>query len=212
MRTSPDVSMTDARALNWRFVVPSEPPGLLLLAEDGGRYDTAVTAVLGSLRIDAALRAGPYPAIAATDIGAWAAAENTSSREVLSALAAAVPQGGWIYAGFANAWFPLAPYLPGSLTVCAACGILRRAGLSDIQVFAALPDHRHPGLLVPTSQPEELDHVLRALFLNYQPGDSALAAARRMILRGLRWTAVVLPHRIRAHALPGFGVIGVRPA
>jgi len=207
--TSP--ATADARTLNWRFVAPSEPAGMLLLAVGDETHDAAVVLRPGSGDLAGALSRGPYPAVAAPDLGAWAPGRPGGAAHLLARLATAVGPGGWLYVGFGNAWFPCAPCRPASSTGRTARRILRRAGLSDVALYAALPDQRRPALLVPMDRPEELDHVLNVLFLNYLPGDSSWPAVRRHLLAALRWGASTAPHRMRVHLVPAVGVLARRP-
>ena len=68
----PAVTVVDHRLLNWRFVVPSVPDGLLLLAaaDEAGEVPGAVACDPAL----AALRSGPYPAVVVSDLGRWTAA------------------------------------------------------------------------------------------------------------------------------------------
>ena len=69
----------DARPLNWRFVVPSEPEGLLLLAMDGERIAGAVVPdrTPGALR--EALDGASFPAVAVPDVGSWSGVMGSSA-------------------------------------------------------------------------------------------------------------------------------------
>jgi hypothetical protein len=199
-RESDDV--TDARTLNWRFVVPDEPPGLLFLPTGPGP---------GPVGLAAALAAGPYPAVAVTDLGSWARRRPAEAGRTLARLSAAVAPGGWLCAGFANASYPGTPPLVGALRIQTARRILRRAGLSDPEVYFALPHQRCPALLVPAARPVELDHVLRQLFLTYVPSDGAWAMAQRYLLAAFRRGALLTPHLVRTLLAPGFYVVARRP-
>lgn len=194
--------MTDARTLNWRFVVPDEPPGLLFLPAGGP----------GAGGLAAALDGGPYPAVAVTDLGSLARRRPASAGRTLARLSAAVAPGGWLCAGFANASYPGTPPLVGALRIQTALRVLRRAGLSDPEVYFALPHQRCPALLVPAARPVELDHVLRQLFLTYVPSDGAWAMAQRRLLAALRRGALLTPHLVRTLLAPGFYVVARRPA
>lgn len=202
----------DARVLNWRFVVPDEPEGLLLLPANGERLPSAVTAEPRPDGLASALHRGPYPAIAVPDLGAWTAGHRRAAAgPLLARLCAAVAPAGWLCVGFANAWYPGAPARRGSLGVRTALGILRRSGLSELEVFLALPSQRRPALLVPAARDAELDHVLGRLFLTYVPADSPWPMLRRRVLAVLRRGALVAPHSIRVQLAPAFCVIARRP-
>lgn len=202
----------DARTLNWRFVVPDEPDGLLYLPVEGERVPLAVIAADGLNGLKAALSEGPYPAIAAPDLGRWARHRPALAGPLLSQLCDAVAPGGWLCAGFANANYPATPALTGALRIGTARRILRRAGLSDPDVYYALPNQRCPALLVPAARPTELNHVLRYMFLTYLPGEGPWAAAQRHLLTLLRRGALWTPHGIRTRFAPAFFVIARRPA
>jgi hypothetical protein len=202
----------DARTLNWRFVVPDEPEGLLYLPVNDERVPLAVVAEEGLRGLAVALRGGPYPAVAAPDLGRWARNRPAQAGRMLARLSAAVAPGGWLCAGFANANYPATPALTGALRIRSARRILRRAGLSDLEVYYSLPNQRCPALLVPAARPVELNHVLRYLFLTYLPGEGPWAAAQRHLLTLLRRGALRTPHGIRTRFAPGFYVIARRPA
>jgi hypothetical protein len=202
----------DARLLNWRFLVPDEPEGLLLLPADGEPLPSAVIAEPRPDSLASALRRGPYPAIAVPDLGAWMRRRRPAGTgPLLARLCAAVAPAGWLCVGFANAWYPGAPARPGSLRLRTALGILRRSGLTELEVFLALPSQRRPALLVPAARDTELDHVLRRLFLTYVPADSPWPTLRRRVLAVLRRGALVAPHGIRVQFAPAFCVVARRP-
>jgi hypothetical protein len=201
----------DARTLNWRFVVPDEPEGLLLLPADDERLPSAVVAEPGPAGLEAALQRGPYPAIAAPDLGAWIARRRPGEADrLLVRLCAAVAPGGWLCVGFANAWYPGAPARRGSLDVRTIYRVLRSSDMSLPEVYLALPSQRRPALLVPAARPEELDHVLRRLFLTYVPPGSSWLTLRRQVLGALRRAALIAPHNIRARLAPAFCVVSRR--
>jgi hypothetical protein len=203
----------DARVLNWRFVVPDEPEGLLLLPANGERLPGAVVVESRPDCLASALHRGPYPAIAVPDLGAWTSRRRRAAAGALLArLCAGVGQAGWLYVGFANPWYPGAPARPGSLRVRTALRVLRRSGLSEFEVFFALPSQRRPALLVPTARRMELDHVLHRLFLTYVPAaESPWPTLRRQVLAVLRRGALIAPHRSRMQFAPAFGVVARRP-
>jgi hypothetical protein len=203
----------DARTLNWRFVVPDEPAGLLLVPVAGEHVPSAVVVEPGPAALDAALRGGPYPAIAVPDLAALLARRRPGEAgRLLARLCAAVVPGGWLCVGFANAWYPGAPGRSGSLDVGVVKRALRCSSMSEAEVYLALPSQRRPALLVPAAWPEELDHVLRRLFLTYVPAGSSWVALRRQILGLLRRTALVAPHPIRCRLAPAFYVVARRSA
>jgi hypothetical protein len=203
----PDV---DARLLNWRFIVPAEPKGLLLLPAGAETLPGAVTPgkdPSGGPR----LPDPRYPAIAAPDLAAWLPRGRRGGAACLLAdLAAAVAPGGWLCAGFANRWYPLAPLRPGSLSSGRALRTIRRAGLTEPQLYAALPGQRRAAFLVPLARRAEMDYMLRFLFQTSTPERGRGAVAFRRILRALRLAALLAP-RARRHLVPAYYLIAQRP-
>lgn len=199
----------DARLLNWRYVVPSEPPGLLLLPAAGESLPGAVTP--GIRPLARALLDQRYPAVAAPDLAAWAGrGAAAGAPDLLAALAGAVAPGGWLCVGFPNRWYPAAPLRAGSLSLHAALRALRRSGLTAAEVYAALPDQRRAAFLVPLARPAEMDHMLRALFQTPFPAAGRGAAAFRRMLGGLRRAAILAP-RGRRHLMPAYYVVAGKP-
>jgi hypothetical protein len=206
------MATVDARTLNWRFVVPDEREGLLLVPVDDERIPSAVVAESGPAGLAAALGRRPYPAVAAPDLGGRVGRGRPGETgRLLARLCAAVAPAGWLYAGFANAWYPGAPWRPGSLSLGTALRILRRSGLSDPEVYLALPSQRRPALLVPAARPAELGHVLDRLFVPYVPAELRFARARRELLTMFRSGAAVAPHGIRTRLAPAFSLVARRP-
>lgn len=202
----------DARTLNWRFVVPNEPEGLLHLPVDGEQLPSAVVATPGPDGLEAVLQGGPYPAVAAPDLSGWARRGQVKVGRTLARLCAVVAPGGWLCAGFANRTYPARPMPPGSMPIGTARRILDRSGMSDVEVYLPLPNHGCPALLVPAARPMELDHVLRHLFLNYLPGEGPWAMTQRRLLTVLRRAALLAPHGMRTQFAPGYYVIARRSA
>jgi hypothetical protein len=199
----------DARLLNWRFVVPGEPEGLLLLAADGETLPGAITPGRGALA--GRLPDGPYPAIAIPDLAAWVPERRPrAAARLLAMLAAAVAPGGWLCAGFPNRWYPAAPMRSGSLSLAAALGAVRRAGLTGVEVYAALPDQRRAAFLVPLARPAEMDHMLRVLFETSFPSGGRGALAFRRILAAGRRAALATP-RARRHLVPAYYLVAGKP-
>jgi hypothetical protein len=200
----------DARLLNWRFLVPPEPPGLLLLPAAGETVPGAVIPEPDLL--DRLLPAGRYPAIAIPDLAAWLPRRRRGSQpaRLLAGLAAAVAPGGWLCAGFANSLYPAAPLRPGSLSCARALRTIARAGLTQPELYAALPGPRRAAYLVPLTRPAELDHMLRVLFETSSPPPGRGAAASRRILALMRQAALAAP-RARRHLMPAYYLIARRP-
>lgn len=200
----------DARLLNWRFIVPGEPEGLLLLPAGAETLPGAVTPEKDP-------SGGPqlvglyYPAIAVPDLAAWLPRGRRGATACLLAdLAAAVAPGGWLCAGFANRWCPIAPLRAGSLSSGHALRVIRRAGLTRAELYAALPGHRRAAFLVPLARRAEMDHLLRCLFQTSVPERGLGVIAFRRILHILRRAALLTP-RVRRHLMPAYYLVAQRP-
>ena len=211
------MTVIDHRPLNWRFVVPSEPDGLLLLpaADEAGEVPGAV--VCDPARAALLERAGPYPAVVIADLGRWAKAETghrgrgAGARELLAEAAAAVAPGGWLYASFANPWYPLRSGGAG-LTLAAAAGVLRGAGLRPSSAWLAFPDQRTTAYLVPAGGGAELAYFMRTFFFPYATGPSARKARlRQRALTLMRRLALLAPPRLRPRFAPAFAIVAERP-
>jgi hypothetical protein len=199
----------DARLLNWRFVVPGEPEGLLLLPADTETVPSAVTPtrdVLAQTLLDR-----HYPAVAVPDLAVWVRhGQRTAASRLLATLAAAVAPGGWLCVGFPNRWYVAAPLRTGSTSLSAALETVRRAGLTEAEVYAALPDQRRAAFLVPLARPAEMNHMLRVLFETSFPSGGRGAVTFRRILSLLRHVACAAP-RARRHLVPAYYLIAQRP-
>jgi hypothetical protein len=204
--------MTDARSLNWRFVVPDEPSGLLLLPMGDERTDSSVPARRDGAGVFVAPADGTFPAVAAADLAAWTRrGGRRESARLLAQLCSTVTPGGWLCVGFANARYPGSPRWRRSLRLHAVRRVLRQSGMAAPEVYACLPDHRRPGLLVPLHRGAELDFVLRKLFLTYTPADSSWPRLRRRVLGLMHHGALSAPHGARAALVPGFCLVSRRP-
>jgi hypothetical protein len=200
----------DARSLNWRFVVPGEPDGMLLLPVDGERLGNAIVPDRTAEGLHSALRLGPYPAVAVPDLGSWSPLVG-SSTQLMGMLADAVLEGGWLYTGFANALFPGHPLSRGSLRLEAAHRCFGRRGSWTIERFVPMPDQRCPAYLVPTARSEEMDYFLRRLFFPYAGGDQR--SRSRIVRRGLwmaRIVALASPAWTRVQLAPAFALVARR--
>jgi hypothetical protein len=198
----------DARLLNWRFVVPGEPDGLLLLPADTETLPGAVTPEKDLLAQTLARR---YPAVAVPDLAAWVPrGRRIEASRLLATLAAAVAPGGWLCVGFGNRWYAAAPLRSGSTSLGAALGAVRRAGLTGAEVYAALPDQRRAAFLVPLARPVEMNHMLRVLFETSFPSSGRGAVTFRRILSVLRRVACAAP-RARRHLVPAYYLVAQRP-
>ena len=215
--SSPTEALTqaDARLLNWRFVVPGEPHGLLLLPIAGESVPGAVVPERGSGELTEVLRAGPYPAIVAPDLGAWAEVAQEGSRELLERLGASVAPGGWLYVGFGNAAYPGRRSRAGSMLPGAARRAMRAAGLRELEGYLAFPGASCPAFLVSTDGAAPLDYFLERLSFPPPPehdhsGASGGGSPRRLAL--LLRAARLAPHRARVAFAPGVALVGRRPA
>jgi hypothetical protein len=211
MLTDPDAHVFDARALNWRFVTPTEPAGMLLLPAENESIPWAVTPFGTAGALAEAFRTGPYPGVAIPDIHRWARIADSEPVTLLDAAAEAVAPGGWLYAGFANPWYPLRT-TPGSLRLGKALDIVRRGGLSSPDVYLVFPDQRRPAYLLPREGGAELEFFLDRFFLPYADGDGARATITRMLLPIARRAALRMPHAVRASLAPAFAVVARRPS
>ena len=203
----------DARPLNWRFVVPNEPDGCLLLRVGDEQLAGAVTPERTSPDLAAALGADPYPAVVAPDLGGWARLAAGGSIGLLSRLASSVSPDGWLAIGMANPWYPIHPLARGSLSARKAARLLRSAGFAVVDPYIALPDERCPAYLVSARTDAELDYVLDRLFLPYV-GDARGRRARvkRRAISALRRVALSTPNAIRTALAPAVLIVARRDA
>lgn len=214
------MTVIDHRLLNWRFVVPSLPDGLLLLpaADEAGEVPAAVVCDPGL----AALRARTYPAVVVADLGRWSGGEagqgdpgrgHGGGRELLLRAAEAVAPGGWLYVSFANPWYPLRSHGGAALTLAAAGRVLRDAGLRPSSAWLAFPDQRTTAYLVPARGGPELEYFMRTFFFPYATGQSARKARiKQRALTLMRGAALLAPARLRPRFAPAFAVVAERPA
>ena len=199
----------DARLFNWRFLVPGEPAGLLLLPADAETLPGAVAAERGAFRPAQLDRR--YPAVAVPDLAAWVpSGRPAKTSSLLATLAAAVAPGGWLCVGFPNRWYPAAPLRAGSLSLRDALDVIQRAGLTGPQIYAALPDQRRAAYLVPLARPAEMNHMLRFFFETSIPARGRAAFAGRRIMSAARRAALAAP-RARRHLVPAYYLVAGRP-
>lgn len=191
------MTVIDARALNWRFILPAEPADPMVL-------DLAAANIHG--RLADALTGAPWPALAVPDLTAWTA--GRPPRTVLRELAGAVAPGGWLCVGFCNRWLP--GTVRGAIGVRAATSALHDAGLHLESVYLPLPDHRQPAFLIDARTRSQLDYVFRHTFLSYLPGGSVSARLGRRLLVVVRILAVKAPHPVRVRLAPAYFVIARR--
>lgn len=212
----------DARALNWRFVLPDEPlAGWLLLPASGAAAgsDPLLAALIApettvpqptAAGLAAALARGPYPAVAAPDLGVWSGLAHQPAGALLADLCAAVAPGGWLLAGFHARWASLAAGPGTGLSASAVRGTLRAGGLPDARLYLPLPGLTQPAFLVPEDRSAELDHVLRRHFIAYAPGGSLRSAARRRAMLAARALALRAPRVVRTGLAPAHYVVARR--
>jgi hypothetical protein len=202
-------SELDARTLNWRFVTPDVPGGLLLLPVGAESLTAAVIPDRTGPSLSAVLSEGPYLAVAAPDLGPWGGFAGGPER-LLARLATAVRDEGWLCAGFSNPWSPLRPAGGEHLSLRKARRVLRRAGFGRIDTYLAFPDHRRPAYLTSSGAPE-LRYFLRRFFLPYV-GDlrGVRARLKQRALRLIRTATLVTPHPIRIRFAPAYVLVARR--
>ncbi|MDX6228995.1 MAG: hypothetical protein QOI76_2385 [Frankiales bacterium] len=194
------MSSADARELNWRFVLPDEPAGLLLLGREEAHLHRRLADARGP-----ATSAG----VVVPDLSVWAS--RLSGHGVLRDAAQAVAPGGWLCVGFPNRLFPGAAAARGAMALHTAKATLRAAGLAPRTVYLSLPDHRHPAVLVDARLRGQLDYVFQHQFLTYVPGSSARVRLARRGLVAVRRIALVMPQWLRVACAPGYCVLAWRP-
>jgi hypothetical protein len=182
----------DARAWNWRNVVPAEPTPLVVAA--------------GHASLAQVLDGPPADAVVVPDLGGW----PDRGRAVLAAVCSHVRMDGWVCVGFANRWYPAAPLASGAMGLHDVHRTVDRCGLTVTATYIALPDHRHPAVFVPAEHRAELDHVLRRMLVTYVPGDSSFPRLTRRAMSVLRTAALHSPHGLRRDLLPGYLVLARR--
>jgi len=132
---------------------------------------------------------------------------------MLELLAGAVAPGGWIYAGFANPWYPARPRMTRALRLGRAMRILRRAGLTGPEVYLAFPDQACPAFLISKGGAAELDAFLRHLFLPYVGATHGWRGrVKQRLLSLMRAMALVSPHGMKARFAPSLAIVARRPA
>jgi len=206
---------SDARVLNWRFVVPSSQERLLLLSVDDESVPDAVVPARTATELGLAIREGPFTGIVVGDLAAWQAihAEGNRSSELLPLLVMSLADGGWLYAGFPNRWAPGALLRRRHFTSRALERGLRAAGFSEIRTYFALPSQRCPAYLVSADRRAELDYFLNRLFFPYVGSSSPRTArSKQRLLDWGRWAALRVPHRMRVALSPGMAIVATRSA
>ncbi|HYU56821.1 MAG TPA: hypothetical protein VEO00_02060, partial [Actinomycetota bacterium] len=189
-----------------------EPAGLLLLPANGERLDGAVVPDHTAAALLATLAEGPFPAVAVPDLGVWGhLAGGGRSGRMLERLAGAVAPGGWLYAGFANPWYPARFRLTRAMRLRRAVRILHRAGMGGTEVYLAFPDQTCPAYLVSKGGPAELDAFLRHLFLPYAGASQGWRGrVKQRVLSLMRAAALVSPHSLKARFAPALAIVARR--
>jgi hypothetical protein len=199
----------DARPLNWRFIVPDVPPGLLLLPVGEERLTAGVIPDWTGPSLSSALGEGPYPAVAAPDLSRWGGLVGGPAGLLLQ-LAASVREEGWLCTGFSNPWSPIRSTGHEPLSLGKARRVLRRAGFSRIDTYLAFPDHRRPAYLM-TSGGAELGYFLRRFFFPYVGELRGLRARlKQRALRLMRVATLATPHHVRVRFAPSYMLVARR--
>ena len=204
--------MTDARTLNWLFVVPAATGSQLVLPVADEVVPGAVQPAPTSAGLRGVLAEGPFSSVVASDVSAWSGRTGVGSVRLLGQLADAVAPGGFLYAGFPGRGYPLNAASRGAVLRCRATSVLRRHGLRLEAAYVALPAAACPALIVPVDSPTELDYVLRHLSFPYASSSRPLVGrARHALVRVGQAAAVRAPHRLRVAGSPGHSLLAVRP-
>ncbi len=203
--------LVDGRAMNWQFVLPAAPDGMLALAEPHTCPPAARRVPRGELI--GHRRASGWPAIAVPDVGARIGGGDAAcAAGLIGILAAQVAPGGWLGFGVANSWYPGSPRGRRSLGLGALRRVLRDNGLSIEALYVALPDHRHPAVLAAASPRAALDEVLRRLPTTYVPAGSRWSRVHRAMRTVLAGAAAMAPHVLRMRLAPAYVVVARRPS
>jgi hypothetical protein len=200
----------DARTLNWRFLVPDEPEGLLLLPIGEERVPAAIVPERDRASLWAALDGRTYPAVVAADLSAWSTVAGTRPSELLDRLAASVATGGFLYAGFSNPWYP-GTRRSDSLPWARARRIVEGRGMSGSLLYLAFPDHACPAYLVDASDRAALEYFVQRLSVPYVGGEGRSARVKQGALRAMRALARAAPHAARVRFAPAGAVVSRRP-
>ncbi|NUR59954.1 MAG: hypothetical protein HOV87_14975 [Catenulispora sp.] len=212
----------DARALNWRFVLP-EAAGQLILASHRETLPGAVTASLADARTDprsaaaflkSAIAEGPYESVVVADLSGWSTVLRTRPEQLLKRLAGAVQPAGALFAAFGNRHYPASPFAAGTLSLKAASAALSSAGFTVTNQYIAIPDQRCPALLIPVSASgAELAYVLQNILFPYTDSTSKLKGRlKQILLSTMQHGAQAVPPMLRFRLAPAYAVVGVRPA
>jgi hypothetical protein len=205
--------VTDARALNWRYTVPTQRRRLLFLPVSEERFSNAVVPERSPKGIGGVLSGRRYATVVAPDVSAWRKVAGGRSSALVGRLADAVEPGGWLYIGFPNYWYAARPMRAGSLSLRSAVAAVLAAGLNEVEPYLALPDLRCPAFLIGAGRREELDYFLGQLFFPYSPANTGWGAvARGLLLPAAAALVKWAPHRPRVQLAPALALVARRPA
>ena len=203
----------DARVLNWTFVVPGADRFLMLPIDDERPEGAVTPASRTPAALDEALDTEPYAGVAAPDLASWGEASPAERGPLLERLAGVVAPGGWLYAGFPNAWYPGNARRPGARSSRAVMRDLRAAGFGRVDAYVALPHHRCPAFLIEEADPSALRYFLDRLSFPYvESDDPRKARMKQRVLAAGRRAALIAPAGTRARFAPGAAVVARRSA
>jgi hypothetical protein len=203
--------MSDARLLNWRFLVPNEPRALLHLPLADERIPRALVPDRTESALTEALGKGPYGGVAVPDLARWQGLANGGGAlGLLAVLARTVEMEGWLYVGFPNSLYPGRARVPGALRLRQAVRLLRQEGLSEIHTYLAFPDQTCPAYLLSLEGRSELDYFLRRLAFPYVQAAGGRAQLKRRGLQLMRRVALAGPHRVRVRFAPAIAIVAWR--
>jgi hypothetical protein len=203
----------DARVLNWTFLVPSADRPLVLPIDQERPDGAVVPADRSREAVREALAGGPYGGVAAPALARWRQATGGDSAVLLERLAQAVAEGGWLYVGFPNAWYPAHAGRGGSLSAARVGQILAAAGLESLTNYLAFPHERTPAYLIAEDDPAALRYFLERLSFPYvEGGDRWRARAKQLVLAGGLRAALAAPDAMRSRFSPGLAVVARRPS
>ena len=115
-----------------------------------------------------------------------------------------------VVAGFSNPLFPGRPLRRGSLRPGVVRRCLAPAGAWTIERFVTMPDQRCPAYILPAARRQELDYLLRTLFVPYTDKDGWRAQAIRRGLAAMRSVTLASPAPIRSLFAPAIAVVARR--
>jgi len=200
----------DARALNWRFIVPGETQRSLLLSVDGERLPGWISPPLTRSGLSGALVGRRYPAVVAVDASRWSHRLRIPPAHLLGRLAEAVDPGGYLCVGFANPWYPGAPGAAGSLSGAGAERVIAEGGLQLHHRYLAFPSVDCPAYLVDRDDAACVSYFVHRISIPFVAGSGISARAKQRVLRAMRRIAIVAPHSERVRFAPGTVIVARR--